>query len=327
MAEQTSDLVNPRLARTHEPLQATELAGCLLLAGVAPESVFGLLSHCDVLEVPPGTTLISPKASERCLYLVLRGALAAYLESSTDEPVARITAGQSVGEVTVIDARSVWSHVVALEPSRLLAVDETTFWRLIMVSHAFAANVLHVLAQRLRASSAQLMESVERGRWLERAAMTDALTGLHNRRWLEQRLARLIARHERSSRLLSVVLLDIDHFKRVNDEFGHLAGDDVLAAVGECVQASIRPTDLAVRHGGEEFLLVLPDTGGKGARLAAERLRAAIAAIRLPEVDRRITVSAGIATLEANDTEHTLVERADRKLYEAKTRGRDRVES
>lgn len=325
--EQKSDVRDPRLSRGPLPLAQRELEAVCLLGGVSLESVFGLLSRCAVLEPPAGTVLISPERDERLLYMVLQGALAVYLEPSLSDPIARLAAGQSVGEIAVIDARRASAYVVTTEPSRLLAIDESTFWRLISVSHAFAANLLHVLAQRMRVNNAQLTASVERGRVLERDALTDALTGLHNRRWLDQRLPRLIARHTRSARPLSLMLLDIDHFKRFNDDYGHLAGDQVLALVGERLLAQLRPTDLAARYGGEEFIVVLPDTGLEGARVAAERLRSEIAKVRAAGVDRPIKLSAGMATLEAGDNASVLIERADEKLYLAKSRGRDRVES
>ena len=124
-----------------------------------------------------------------------------------------------------------------------------------------------------------------------------------------------------------MVLLDLDHFKQVNDRFGHGVGDDVLAAVGNVLPSVLRASDFAGRYGGEEFLILMPDTDSEGALEAAEKLRAAIQAIDLPQVDRPITASLGVASYPTDALESdTLVRMADRALYSAKGAGRNRVE-
>ncbi len=325
--ERKSDVAELRHPPLLRPLLQSELEPVWLLGGVSLESVFGLLVHCPVVEHEVGVVVISPERDERTMYLVLRGSLDVYLERELTDPVARLAAGQSVGELAVIDARRASAYVVTAEPARLLAIDEATFWRMVPASHAFAINLLVLLAQRMRANNQQLSASVQRSRMLEREAITDALTGLYNRRWLDQRLPRLVARHVRAERPLSLLMLDIDHFKRFNDEFGHATGDLVLSTVARVVSAQVRPTDLAVRYGGEEIVVVLPETPLEGGRVAAERLRRTIAAARPQELERAITVSIGVATLMHGEDGLALLERADQKLYEAKARGRDRVEA
>jgi diguanylate cyclase (GGDEF)-like protein len=125
---------------------------------------------------------------------------------------------------------------------------------------------------------------------------------------------------------LAAVLLDLDHFKQLNDEYGHDRGDEALAAVGAALTSCVRASDFAGRYGGEEFLLLMPDTGKDGALQVAEKARSLIAQITLPGVDRPITASLGIAILpnDAADPE-TLVRQADRALYAAKAQGRNRV--
>ena len=121
-------------------------------------------------------------------------------------------------------------------------------------------------------------------------------------------------------------MLDLDHFKRINDQFGHGKGDEVLAAVGAEIEACLRASDFAGRFGGEEFLILLPDTSVEGARQVAEKIRATVAAMTVPGVEREITASLGIAQLlehAGNATE--LVRAADRAMYSAKTAGRNRT--
>jgi len=162
----------------------------------------------------------------------------------------------------------------------------------------------------------------------ELRAATDALTGLPNNRSARDTARRMVAEAGRGERPLSALLLDLDHFKQINDTFGHGPGDEVLAAVGEALRSTIRESDFAGRYGGEEFLILLPDTDTAGALEAAEKLRAGVATITVPTVDRAITTSIGVATLpgDAHDTP-TLLRAADRALYSAKANGRNRVES
>jgi diguanylate cyclase (GGDEF)-like protein len=178
----------------------------------------------------------------------------------------------------------------------------------------------------------------------ERMAVTDALTGLYNYRYFHERLHSEMARSARYGHPLSLVMIDLDHFKQVNDRFGHLKGDDVLREVAKTIRGNTRrydlPTtvkhtdiDISSRYGGEEFIVIMPETGAAGAAVAAERLRAAIAA----EVGRAagligdhgdpwiVTGSFGVAVFEAGLGPEGLIKRADDAVYQAKQRGRNRV--
>jgi diguanylate cyclase (GGDEF)-like protein len=157
-------------------------------------------------------------------------------------------------------------------------------------------------------------------------ANNDSLTGLPNKRATDDTLKRMVAQANRSITPLSALMLDLDHFKQVNDRFGHAKGDEVLAAVGAAVASCMRGGDFAGRFGGEELLVLLPDTTAEGAASAAERLRTTIAAISVPGVERAITVSIGIADLIQHGGDAPgLLRSADRALYAAKATGRNRV--
>ncbi|MEM6461041.1 MAG: PleD family two-component system response regulator [Pseudomonadota bacterium] len=161
-------------------------------------------------------------------------------------------------------------------------------------------------------------------------AVADPLTGLYNRRYLDSHMQLLIERSIARNRLLSVLAIDLDRFKAVNDTHGHDAGDEVLREFARRMRQTIRGIDLACRHGGEEFIIVLPDTDGSTAQKVAERLRREIADVpfRVGRDTRHlnITASMGVATLTRTDeTPSTLLKRADVALYEAKARGRNRV--
>lgn len=161
----------------------------------------------------------------------------------------------------------------------------------------------------------------------ETRAATDALTGLPNSRSCRDNLKRMVAHAGRTVSPLSAVMFDLDHFKQVNDRFGHGAGDDVLAGVGEALTATLRGSDFGGRYGGEEFLLLLPGTDQAGALAVSEKLRTAIEALEFQQPELTVTASFGIATypLDALDAD-ALVRMADRALYAAKAKGRNRVE-
>jgi diguanylate cyclase (GGDEF)-like protein len=162
----------------------------------------------------------------------------------------------------------------------------------------------------------------------ELRAATDALTGLPNQRAIQDTLKRMVAQASRTISPLAALLVDLDHFKQINDICGHDRGDEVLAAVGVAMRGVLRESDFVGRYGGEEFLMLLPDTDNAGATQVAEGVRAAIASISLPGVDQPITASVGVAVLPDHAGEATTLFRmADRALYAAKKGGRDRVES
>jgi len=165
---------------------------------------------------------------------------------------------------------------------------------------------------------------------IERLAMTDELTGVYNRRSLFDIGDREVARARRTKASLSALLLDLDHFKRVNDKYGHLGGDSVLVRFVEVVRGCLRTSDTLARYGGEEFLVLLPDVGSAGAKVVGDRIRATIesSTFFVGAVPLKITASVGVASLPNGDTATTLatlVARADQALYIAKRDGRNRV--
>jgi diguanylate cyclase (GGDEF)-like protein len=177
--------------------------------------------------------------------------------------------------------------------------------------------------------AAGAIESTRLQEQTQNLAVTDALTGLPNRRTLDQSLAEELRRAQRYGKSLAVLLLDIDHFKKTNDTYGHQAGDAVLKALAQVFSRQVRDVDLVVRYGGEEFVFILPETDMVGSKLVAERIRRAVETelIRLPEGQEiGVTASLGIACYPlCGDTAETLLAHADQALYTAKQEGRNRV--
>ena len=168
---------------------------------------------------------------------------------------------------------------------------------------------------------------------LEEIAFHDPLTGLYSRRILMEFLDREISRAYRQKKPVSVVIADIDHFKSVNDEFGHESGDRLLKTLSELLMQSMRASDLAARYGGEEFVLVLPSSGMGAASLWAERMCERVRNNLLTPKETRVTISLGVASLELKEgdlemeptTGRDLINNADKALYQAKHNGRDQV--
>ena len=163
-------------------------------------------------------------------------------------------------------------------------------------------------------------------------AVTDQLTGLYNRRYLASHLSAMFDRAYWTGRSLAVMILDIDHFKKINDQYGHDVGDRVIQEFAERMGRSVRGIDLACRYGGEEFLIAMPDTDANFAAVVAERLRHEIASVNFLVNGARdelaVTASIGIASTEngpEDDTAQKLIKRADEALYEAKDSGRNKV--
>jgi diguanylate cyclase (GGDEF)-like protein len=183
------------------------------------------------------------------------------------------------------------------------------------------------LEASLARNDALLAEVQAKGELLEKQSREDALTGVANRRHFDERLTAEIARAERYGHSLCLLLLDLDHFKRINDSAGHAAGDGVLRLAARSMAANARATDFVARIGGEEFAVLLPEQDFSGAFAVAENLRALVAGLDTADIapGLRVTASLGIAALRPGEARDSLLRRADAALYAAKAAGRNRV--
>jgi diguanylate cyclase (GGDEF)-like protein len=207
-----------------------------------------------------------------------------------------------------------------LKEQQLAALERVRSWQRLAI---LLAGVLLVLMLWLA------WRQWRQGRRLHRLAITDSLTGISNRRHIEHMLHMAVDEAGRTRRPLTVIMLDVDHFKRVNDSHGHPVGDQVLEQIVQACQGALRQFDRLGRMGGEEFLVVLPDTDLEGGLQVAERLRANVATARptVGDIELQLSISLGIAELAHSDTgPASLVRRADAALYHAKDNGRNRIE-
>jgi diguanylate cyclase (GGDEF)-like protein len=310
---------------------AADLAKFEMLAGVSLTVRQDLLHEAEEKHLEVGDVIIRQGEPNTTMFLLTNGELAVHLDAVDNEPLALIAQGELVGELSLLDGSVASASVTAHTRCTVLAIGEETFWRLTKDSHAFALQLLLKLAERLRANNNTVSSNVKKRRMFERAAMFDGLTGIHNRRWLDETLHRLVKRQQQDSGHLAISLIDIDHFKKFNDTYGHDAGDHVLTSVARALAANLRPTDLVARFGGEEFVIIFPETSLQDAATVADRVRKAISSEPMETQDGTklpsVTISMGIAELEAGQTVPSLLKVADSAMYRAKRAGRNQIQT
>lgn len=253
-------------------------------------------------------------------------------------PAARELAAPAAAVALVVFGGAALLDLVRLRrPDAALLFAATAFLLLAALFDAAAAKGVLLPGERLPPllgpafllfTALLLVAVADQGRRLVEKATTDALTGLPNRATFLERARRELERAQRNGSSLALAMLDVDHFKRFNDRYGHPAGDRVLKDAGRAVAGAVRGIDLAGRYGGEELVLLLVDVDAEAALAAVERVRTAIAQVRLPHVPDAVTASAGVA-LHHGAFERCgvadLIRRADAALYRSKAEGRDRT--
>ncbi|MEI6702310.1 MAG: GGDEF domain-containing protein [Deltaproteobacteria bacterium] len=308
------------------PISRQEFENLSLFHKVSYESVAGYLLETEVLELDPDAVLISPMKWNQNLYVVLSGNLEVRVEAPDGLLVGSLQQGDCAGEMSVFDNCDPSAWVVSRDQSRVLPISRQTALAMLHASHDFSLNLLHILSQRVRFTTRVMTADKHHIRRIEEYATVDALTGLHNRRWMQTMFDREVQRSRIGKLPLGALMLDIDHFKNVNDKYGHLAGDVVLAAVAQVTSMSLRPSDMIVRYGGEEIVILLPNTQPKDSWMVSERIRTAVESHEIDLSEEgllRVTVSIGVSNLAEGDTVESLIARADKALYAAKNSGRN----
>ncbi len=293
--------------------------------------IYKIIGDCAVVLARAGQAVITAQSNSVNLYIVLQGELTVIPDDSTVNTMSSIQflQGECVGELSVLDEENHQHTVCAAVDTELLVIEATNLWRLIDESNGVARNLLRLLSFRIRTTNALLRRKQKVGEFYRQLSMIDGLTGLNNRAWLNCQLPHLIQSAHATKSPLSIIMADLDHFKNFNDMYGHLLGDDAIQTAAKVLNSALRPADFAVRYGGEELMVILPDTPLLSCHLVAERLclklrRSRVFSdkqIQLPH----ITASFGLATLNPSQDFHSLIAAADEALYRAKRAGRNRV--
>jgi diguanylate cyclase (GGDEF)-like protein len=327
--------------RADELAALYETARALATEQDMPALLRAAVEHATrLLGAPSGNIFLADRAAGDLVLTVAKG--------TSIQPGLRLRLGEGMAgrvaqtlEPLVVDDYRTWEHrSPQFTPSEPGAI--------VQVPMLFAGELVGVLtvadlwgakrtfseadARLLTLLAGQAASAVHNARLLEetqRLARSDALTGIANRRYLFEAGEREIGRAHRFGHPLCALMFDIDHFKRVNDVYGHKRGDQVLQALAQCCLRQIRDVDILGRYGGEEFVILLVETDIPGARSLAERIRESVAQLLIAtdEAAIRITISLGVARLDEGDSDlASLLGRADKALYAAKQAGRNRVE-
>jgi diguanylate cyclase (GGDEF)-like protein len=255
------------------------------------------------------------------LYVVMEGNVAVvYPSRSADVELARLGPGEFFGEMAILNSKPRSATVKALDDVKVLMLDKDDFTHIVMDSPEVALQVMASLSVRIRNSDEQISGLAER-------SLRDGLTGLLNRRSFHDRLAEECDRGRRYGDAFSLIIIDIDHFKKINDTFGHDVGDLVLSWVGRLLLEHTRGADIPFRIGGEEFAVICPETGVTEAAAAARRLVEVVGEAKPPtSFPMNITVSAGFAVCPVHGKRGDQVfQAADQALLKAKKDGRNCV--
>jgi diguanylate cyclase (GGDEF)-like protein len=317
-----------------------------LLQGVAPAAIQSWLTDAPVRWIQRGDTLIHIGVAHNTLFVLLSGELSVWLESQPPaanagvqrgatacarKQIARIGPGETAGEQSLIsmtDGQLPIAWAIAHEDCCVLAVPSAMFWQSMQAEPKIALNLLRVLSARVRKANAGFSEALAQQQRLTQDAETDALTGLYNRRWMDRHYPRALLCKHAAQKSASILMIDLDHFKRVNDEHGHAVGDQVLFQAARRIEFALRPGDLCARYGGEEFCVLLQTVDLPLATGIAQRICASVA--RQPfalssGATLPVSVSIGVACWDQQEPLDALLHAADGALYQAKRQGRNRV--
>jgi len=296
-----------------------------LFKDVEPDAISDLLSQCERMDIEKGELLLSPERPNQSVYIVLSGQLEVHLGSLESATIADLEPGACTGEMSLVEQKDPSAYVVATEDSHLMIVSRDLLWEMVDRSHQLAKNLLVIISERVRSANEFIAERLGVLRQAERNAVTDALTGLGNRHWMQDMFERELTRVRTDHGHLCVMMADVDRFKDINDKLGHIIGDRILAAIADAFRERLRPSDLIARFGGDEFAVLLPGVRLKEATATAERLRESLEYYSDPSLPSGVTVSIGLTEAVESDDLDQLLQRADSAMYDAKDQGRNRV--
>lgn len=284
------------------------------------------------ISVPEDTRFILEDSQEPCFYLLLAGDLLVTKKGSANEEniIAEISGIRIIGETGLLTGERRSASVKTIQSSTLLKFDAEAIKQIPAIYTKILDNIAHELSRKLRDTNVKTSVQIERTDVMKKTMTTDALTGAFNRLYLMDLLRSLEQHAQRYNSSFAVLMIDIDNFKKINDNYGHQIGDAALKAFVETSESNIRKPDCVCRYGGEEFLIVLHNCSIKEALISAERIRESVSKISVPHKNGIIhfTISIGVSSFHTPyDSVEKLISRADEALYIAKEDGKNRVKT
>jgi len=292
-----------------------------LFKGLGPAEIDLLVQVVQPQSFPPETDIVEIGEPGHSLFIILEGTVQViYPARSADFELARLTEGDFFGEMAILNSMTRSATVRSVDSVKVLGLEKDDFQKILLESPTVAVKLLEALSIRIRNADEQMGG-------LSDKAMRDPLTSLLNRRAFHDRLGEEIDRTQRYGDHFSLILIDIDRFKTVNDTFGHDVGDLVLGWIGRLLTEHTRAADMPFRVGGEEFAILAPATSGEVAYGVAVRLVNLVEEAKPPvSVDLKLTMSAGFASCpEHGSRPETIYSLADQALLQAKKDGRNQV--
>lgn len=301
-----------------------------------PEEIDSIASVFSIHEINEGEVLFREGDEGNELFIVKSGAVASSirLPDGSERQIAQFNAGNFFGEMSIFEKAPRSATCRSLEKSTLLGLQEKDFFRMIEENPDIATKImyrmLNITAQRLRDTGEFLSDMVHWGEAARRRAITDELTGAYNRRFLDDALVSQIDLARNTGKPLALVMVDLDYFREINENYGHEAGDRCIIEVVRVFNRHLRDSDILARFGGDEFTVLMPDTAHDKALETVERARRELEGndllARYQGPVKKVTMSIGVASFPAHaDDVKKLKELADQALYRAKEGGRNRV--
>ena len=317
-------------------LQIRFLREMEIFSSLPNEALRELVKHCRFPVVKQGKVLFNQGDRDREMFTVLSGEIGISIQISTNEEkeIATINTGNFFGEMSLFEKVPRSAKAYAKKETNLLSIDEKAFFSLMEqkpeIAFLIMRKMVNITTQRLQKTNQFVADIVRWGDEARNRAIIDEFTGVYNRRYYDEVVVELFEESKKSDQPFSMVMVDLDHFRAINDTYGHDVGDQLIYAVAQVFKKTLRKTDIVIRFGGDEFVFLYPATDPKKAFQVSERVRKEVRKLDILKKQKGkidlVTASQGIATYPDNVSSlETMREIADQALYQAKEAGRNKV--
>ncbi|MCP4137061.1 MAG: GGDEF domain-containing protein [bacterium] len=321
---------------TDDFYQVKFLQQVAIFSHLSDDEVREIIERSHSMTIDRNEVLFNEGDAGDSLYVVEAGEIAISIILSTGETkeITSFGSGQFFGEMSLFEDEARSATCFAKEPSRLLVITKDEFFPLIEAYPNIAVKLMHEMvfttAQRMRATNEFIGETIRWGETARRRAITDQLTGLYNRRYLDEALNEQFILAKKDGTPLSIIMVDMDHFREINDQYSMDKGNELIALVAEVFKKMYREEDIIARYGGDEFTIIMPGLSAEESAAFAEKVRQSVEALDLDKEldvkDIKVTLSQGIASFPKDgDAIQAVRNNADQALYDAKESGRNKV--